>query len=219
MTDTLPPPPPGAAVEAQPKKKVSCWAVGCGGCLLVLLILIGFGIYIFNSLFDEPFEPLELAPAEKEQMDLRLDDIEKLQTQAEQNGENWIPAEGFRVTEQEINYWMSKESGEAGDAVRVDFEPGEIYAEIRTGEPGSDKRIKLGARVTVKEGPDGLDIRIVDVKVGKISLPKSVLEALASENLAQEMIDDPEVQNQLENSIGGVEILKDAILLLPPKAE
>ncbi len=219
MTDPVPPS-PSAVVQPEKKKGPSCWTVGCGGCLVLVLILVGIGVYINwqiqTKFLVEPFESMQLAESEMEKMDARLEEVEQLQSAAEASGENWIPAEGLTFSEQEVNYWLSQENPEFGDSVRIDFEPDEINAELRVGEPGG-RRLKLSARVSVKEGPDGLDVRIVDLKLGNISLPEQFLKELSSENLAQDAIDDPEVQQQLKESVGGVEILKDAILVLPPK--
>jgi len=219
MSDPVPPPATVAGMQAQ-KKGPSCWTIGCGGCLVMLLLMIGAGVYINwqirKNFLVEPFEPLEVEEAERVEMDAKLEEMKQLQSEAEASGENWIPAEGLRLTEQEVNYWLSQEESDLQDSVRIDFEPDEISAELRVGDEGSIRRLKLSARISVKEGPDGLDVRIVDVKLGSFSLPEEILKELASENLAEDAIDDPEVQEQLKESVGGVEVLKDAILLLPP---
>jgi hypothetical protein len=62
-----------------------------------------------------------------------------------------------------------------------------------------------------------MDVRLADVKLGSVSLPQSVLREFRKENLAREMLEDPEIQKELDRSLGGVEVGKDEIRLLPPE--
>ena len=128
-----------------------------------------------------------------------------------------MPADGLRLTETEVNYWISQQDVEYSDAVRLDFEPGQSRAEMRWGEPGSKQRWNLSGTISVEQVEEGLDVRLLDLRMGGFALPASVMDEVGTENLAAEMFSDPQTRKDFQEKVEKIEILKDEILLIPKK--
>ncbi|MGA0369896.1 MAG: hypothetical protein ACO3N7_10645 [Kiritimatiellia bacterium] len=216
MTDSLPPPisPPSET----PKSGRNCWVVGCSGCLIVLAVIVLLGMLISwqikRTFLVEPFEPVQLSPQEEKAAQLKLESLNLLEEGGKSPEKLEIPQQGLLLTEDEMNYWISTQDNELADSVRLDFEPGELTAEVRMGEPGG-KRWNLKARLSVVHEDNLLDVRLLDLKLGRFSLPASLMDEFAKENLATETFEDPETRAAFESRVERIEILKDQILFIP----
>jgi hypothetical protein len=219
MTDTLPPPAP-PPVQSESKGR-SCWIVGCSGCLIALLVLVLLGFagmwWLRKTFMVEPFDPIEISETEAAAADAKLKSLNLLNEQGQISDEFEMPPEGLRLTESEVNYWISKQDPEIADAVRLDFEPGLIRGEFRWGEPGSQQRWNLSGTISVEQKEDELDIRLLDLRMGGFALPDSVMKEIGAENLAAEAFADPETKKDFQEKVEKIEILKDEILLIPKK--
>lgn len=218
MTDALPPPVP-AKSETQ-KKGRNCWVVGCSGCLIgiALLVIIGMVVtwQVKRAFMVEPFEPIEMTQTEEANAEAKLKALNLLESEGNAPEDFEIPEQGLVLSEDEMNYWISRMDNEFSDAVRLDFEPGEVTAEMRMGE-GSGKRLSVMATLTVVQTEEDLDVRLIDLKLGKFSLPNSMKEEYRKENLALEAFSDPETKEAFQSRVEKIEILKDEILFVPKK--
>ena len=219
MTDTLPPPAP-PPVQSESKGR-NCWIVGCSGCLIVILLVVVLGFvgmwWLRKTFMVEPFEPIEISQTEAAAADAKLKSLNLLDEEGQVSDDFEMPPGGLRLTETEVNYWISQQNVEYADMVRLDFEPDEIRAEMRWGEPGSTQRWNLSGTVSVEQVDDGLDVRLLDLRMGGFALPSSVMEEIGTENLAAEMFSDPQTKQDFQEKVEKIEILKDAILLVPKK--
>lgn len=218
MTQSLAPPtPPPPPAESKGK---NCWLVGCSGCLIVLLVLflgaIGGWLWLKSQFMVEPFEPIELTPTEETQMEAKLKAYNMIDDGGEISEDFEFPAEGIVLTEAELNYFISMHGDEMADSLRIDLEPNEISAELRVGESGSAKRWGFLGKVSVEQTESGLDVRLIDLKLGPFNLPKELLDEIATENLAEEVFaEDPAAREQFEQNVEKIEIQKDRILFIP----
>jgi hypothetical protein len=219
MTDPLTPPAP-PPVTSDSKGK-NCWVIGCGGCLIALLVLVlvvvGIGMWIKNTFLVEPFEPVSPAATEQARMEEKFRSYNLLNDSGQLADEFTVPEDGMVLTEDEVNYLISTYVDDLSDSVRIDFEPGEITANIRVGEPGSQDRWSLSARISLEQTESGLDVRLLDVTMGGFALPKDVMAEIGAENLAEDAFSDPEFREQFEQNVEKIEVQKDQILLLPRK--
>jgi hypothetical protein len=219
MPENLKPPAP-PPVQSESKGR-NCWLVGCSGCLIVLLlmVLLGFaGIWWVRKTFMvEPFDPIELSETEAAKAEEKLKSLNLLGEDGQAVEEFEMPEEGLLLSENEVNYWISQQDEELADSVRLDFEPGQIRAELRWAEPGSQQRWNLSGTVSVEQTETGLDVRLLDLRMGGFALPKAVIDEAGKENLAAEVFSDPEVQKDFQEKVEKIEVLKDQILLVPKK--
>jgi hypothetical protein len=212
MTDHLPP--PISSNTPAPKKATNCWVAGCGGCLGLLALLILTGMIIGRLVMVDPFKPVELSATEIQASKLKIEALEmNTQSDVPKSGLR-LQSDGIRFTEQEVNYWISQSSDEMAGMLRIDFEPGEIIAQLRAGE-GPGKRINLMGRVSVAKAGEQFDIRLLEVKLGKFPFPASAISKFKDKNLIEEIFRDPEERKLFEESIESIEILKDQILIIP----
>jgi hypothetical protein len=216
MTDTLPPPVPAQAPT--PQKGRNCWLVGCSGCLIALLLLIAIVSVAFwslrRSVMVDPFDPVELQPAEQAIADAKLQSFNLLNREGRLPDDFTFPAQGIQLTEREVNYWISKMDNELADAVRLNFEPGHITVEMRVGDR-SRSRWLINAELSVEQMESGPDVRLVNARLGRYGLPKAILEEISKENLIKELLDDQETRKEIESHVGRIEVLKDEILIIP----
>lgn len=211
MTTHLPP--PISSKTPDPKKSTNCWVVGCGGCLGMLALLILIGMVIGRLVMVEPFKPVELSPSEVEASKMKLQALEMNNQTGSTQRRLRLPSDGIRFTEQEVNYWISQSGDEMAGMLRIDFEPGEVIAQLRAGE-GNGKRINLMGRVSMEKVGDQLDIRLLEIKLGKIPFPSAAISKFKDQNLMVEIFRDPEERKVFEESIESIEILKDQILII-----
>lgn len=221
MTDTLPPPMPARSPD--PKKGRNCWLVGCSGCLIALLLLIlvvGIGFWsLKRSLMVDPFGPVEMSAVEKSEAEAKLQSYNMLDSDGRMPDDFTFPEGGILLTENEVNYWISRMGNELSDAVRLDFEPNYIGAELRVGETGSSRWL-IKAEVSVEQTESGPDIRLINARLGSFGLPKSILEEISKENLMEEMVEDAESREEIKTHVERIEVLKDQIRIVPkPQAD
>lgn len=219
MTDSLPPPAP-PPVHSESKGR-NCWIVGCSGCLIALLVLVLLGVagmwWLKKTFMVEPFEPIELSETDAQRADAKLKSLKLLDDQGQISREFVMPPEGLRLTENEVNYWISQQDTEIKDAVRLDFEPGQVRGEFRWNTSGSKQRWNLSGTISVEQTADELDIRLLDLRMGGFTLPASMMNEIGSENLAAEMFSDPQTKKDFQEKVEKIEILKDEILLVPKR--
>ncbi len=217
MTDTLPPPRLPNASSSE-KKGRNCWLVGCGGCLGVLaifIILSMVAVWQFKRTFMvEPFVPIELSASEETQMREKLESLNLLDADGNAPDKFEIPSEGMTLSEAEVNYWISSLDDTASDSVRVDFEPNEIIAELRLGNPGG-KRLMVKAIIGVPADAKSFDFELLDLKLGNISISEAMISKLADGNTEFSTDMDPEMQKELDSKLDRIEILKDEIRFIP----
>lgn len=209
------------AQSPDPQKGRNCWLVGCGGCLIALLILILIVAAAFwafkRSVMVDPFEPVEMSAVEKEQAEAKLQSYNMLDSKGELPEDFTFPEEGIVLSEQEVNYWISRLDNELSDTVRLDFEPNYIGAEIRAGEGGKSRWL-IKAEVSVEQTESGPDIRLINARIGKFGLPKSILKEINKENLMDEMLEDEESREEIKAHVERIEVLKDQIRIVPRPA-
>ena len=219
MTDTLPPPAP-PPVQSESKGR-NCWIMGCSGCLIVILLVVVLGFvgmwWLRKTFMVEPFEPIEITETQAAAADVKLKSLNLLNDDGQVSEDFTMPPGGLRLTETEVNYWISQQNVEYADAVRLDFEPGQIRAELRWGDPGSMQRWNLSGTISVEQTPEELDVRLLDLRMGGFKLPQSVMDEVGTENLAAEMFSDPQTKKDFQEKVEKIEILKDEILLVPKK--
>lgn len=214
MSDVLPP--PMSAREPEPAKSRNCWVVGCGGCLGGLALLVIAGMVLASLVMAPPFEPVTLSPAERAQAEMKFRLLETQQAEGRMDPLRTEFGQGLELTEQEVNYWISQAPDAFAGMLRLDFEPGEITARLRVGE-GQGKRVQLVGRVSVKQTGDQLEIRLVEVRMGRLPLPASLMKAFQNRDLMQEIFPNPRDRELFETSIEHIEIEKDRIRVIPRK--
>lgn len=206
------------AQTPDPKKGRNCWVVGCGGCLIALLLLILAGSFAFWSLNRalrvDPFDPIEMTALEKAEAETKLQSYNLLDSAGRMPQDFTFPEDGIVLTENEVNYWISRMDNELSDAVRLDFEPDYIGAEIRVGGPGRSRWL-IKAEVSVVQTELGPDIRLINARFGKFGLPKALLEEISKDNLLEELVEDAESREQIKNHVQRIEVLKDQIRIVP----
>ncbi|MEX2606645.1 MAG: hypothetical protein WD708_04805 [Kiritimatiellia bacterium] len=221
MTEPLPPPMP--AQSADPDKGRNCWVVGCSGCLiafLLLIVVVGIAFWsLKRSLMVDPFGPVEMTAVEKDIAEAKLTSYNMLNSDGKIPEDFTFPEGGILLTENEVNYWISRSGNDLSDAVRLDFEPNFIGAEMRIGDPGSSRWL-ITAEVSVEQTESGPDIRLINARLGKFSLPKSFMEEISKENLMEDLLEDEESREEIKTHVERIEVLKDQIRIVPkPQAE
>lgn len=203
----------------------NCWAVGCGGCLGVLVLMLALGwagwMYMKRSLSVDAFDPMKITEVEKEEARGKLEAVRLLDSEKGEGGADVapIPEEGLVISERELNYWLSTQDPELAESVRLRLAPGALTAEVRAKMDGSDKRLGMRATVSVEQKGDVLDIRVRELKLGSFTLPKAVMRELAEENIGEEIFKDPEVRKAFNDTIERIEVREGEILLVPRRSE
>lgn len=218
MTVPLPPPRPDHHGEKDQKNR-SCWVTGCGGCLLVLFLLILLGMFMtwqFNRSFKvEAFAPLNLSAAEEAEIRGRLRSLKLLDAEGRPASEPiHLPAEGLSLSETEVNYLISQQAEGMSDSIRLDFEPGELTMEIRMGPP-EGKRLRMNAKVSVPASGNFQEVRLEQLKIGNFPVPVFMMDELRGEDLDIKFYQNPGAQKAFEAQVERIEIQKDRILFVP----
>ncbi|MDF3127945.1 hypothetical protein P0Y35_01920 [Kiritimatiellaeota bacterium B1221] len=217
MTDTLPPPRNSNAGSTE-KKGRNCWLVGCGGCLGVLALFVIISMVavwqLKRSLMVEPFVPVELSASEETRMREKLESLNLLDAEGKVPDTFEMPSEGMTLSEAEVNYWISRLDDSTADSVRVDFEPEQIIAELRLGNPGG-KRLMVKATIGVPSQAKSFDFELIDLKLGNFSVSEDWISKMTDGNTDLSTDLDPETQKELESKVDRIEILKDEIRFIP----
>ncbi|GEM_PF-1083999 len=227
MSDPTPPPmpppvPPSGGTPlttTKPPKKSggkNCLLYGCGGCGVVVLVLSLVGYFVFmsfmRSLTADPFPVAEISEARSEELDKTFEPFIAAQESEEPFT---LPEGGMRISEQDINDFIMLEGGEMADSLRVQLQEGQITFEGRFGDAGQKDRVKVSGTMAVFQGAAGLEIQLTDIQLGKFSLPQAFMDEISQENIAEDMLEDPEFKKFIQESIGGIEVLDGEIILLP----
>ena len=217
MTDPLTPPaPPPVPNESKGK---NCWIVGCSGCLIVVLVIFLGSVFAVNwaknNFMTEPFEPLDLLPEEEARIEAKFEGLQMLNDQGGVREDFELPAGGLILTETEVNYMISNSNDDMADALRIDFEPGEVMAELRIlFEEGGD-HFRMSAGVSIEHVDGVLDVRLTNIGMGPFDMPAEILEDADSENLAEDFFEDDQAREAFQESIERIEVQKDQILIVP----
>lgn len=212
MTDSLPPPLP--VDPASRTKGRNCWVTGCGGCLILLGLLVVAGMIFAKLLFVEPFKPIVLTESEIESARAKMQRLQLWDESGQTPGEQFFDKEGLRFSEKEVNYWLGLQDAEMARMLRLDFEPGQLSAELRLGER-EGRHMRWIGTVSIQKEAEGLDIRLLDVKMGRFPVPSTFISGYLDINLINELFPDPVSREKFESSIERIEILKDQILIIP----
>ena len=227
MTDPLLPPnappppvvsPPGGAPPPPPPKTSSgkgCWMAGCGGCLILLIVMFLAGFFVVRSMRDAlnqpPFPPLEeLTPAERATLETKKSMLESLEDETQPTR---IPPSGLLVTAREINAWLIQENEEMADAVRISTEPDILRVQARVGEGRS--RVAFEIAVSVVQVGDRLEMNIRDMRIGNFRVPRFIMKDLENEDLLRELFTDPQVRQGFSDVVERIEIREDGVLFVP----
>ncbi|WFB35075.1 hypothetical protein P3T73_12985 [Kiritimatiellota bacterium B12222] len=214
MTDSLPPP---LNKDSQPKSNRSCWFVGCGGCLVVLALLVLIGMFIgwqIKRNVVEAFEPIALTPTEEAQVRETLISNNLLTAEGGIPEKFEMPDHEVVLSELEVNYWIEQTNPEVSQLLRVDFEPGVLKLNLRVGAEGQ-KRILWILSLKLDQTEEGIQVRVAGLKIGMISVPSYWIEQLQEESFGDDLLSDPELQAQLNEVVERIDILKDEILFVP----
>lgn len=212
MTDPLPPPLP--VDPASHTKGRNCWVTGCGGCLILLGLLVVAGMIFAKLLFVEPFKPIVLTESEIESARAKIQRLQLWDESGQAPGEQYFDKEGLRFSEKEVNYWLGMQDAEMARMLRLDFEPGQLSAELRLGER-EGRHMRWIGTVSIQKEAEGVDIRLLDVKMGRFPVPSTFISRYRDINLINELFPDPVSREKFASSIERIEILKDQILFIP----
>lgn len=205
------PPPPA------PASNKGCWKVGCGGCLVVLLLLAGFGFFVYLSIrsaFNQPpFEPLELTPAEEIELQRKTN---RFQALAEGEGTVAPPQEGFFFTGRELTAWLERENPDLANTIRISTEPDLLRLEIRLEDSEREgPRIGMEAAARIVQVGDRVEFNLVEIRMGPFRVPRFVMREIAREDLFQDLFADPEIRQAFSDHVERFEIRADGIWLMP----
>ncbi|TWT30197.1 hypothetical protein KOR34_47550 [Posidoniimonas corsicana] len=196
--------------ETQPEKKPKgCLFYGCLiagiGFVLMLLLLVGGGVggYFFLKGQVDKYtstEPVDIPVSEASEEEIA--EIQARVDSLQQAVENDAPAaeNELVLTSDDINALIAGNEDLKG-RVYVTIENGEITGDVSIplDEVPMGAGRFLNAKVTLDASYEG-GIPIVTLKAGEVNgqpLPQQFIDALAKENLAKDLLDEPEVAEKI----------------------
>lgn len=206
------------------KKPKGCLFYGClfGGIALLLMIVlaIGAGIWGYRFLKGEVQSYTAEEPAEIPVVEAAPEQLAELQAQIEQLQkavESGEPAEANEIvlTADQINALIASEEDLKGK-VFIRIEEGEISGDVSIpadGFPfGEGRFFNASASFEVSYENGELVVTLKDATVKGEEIPEMISEALANENLAEDLNKDPEMVERLER-FESIEVREDKLIL------
>lgn len=198
-----------------------CVLSGCLGlvvCSVLGLLLIGASaVWLYQSQLakytsreSRTLPRVELSDEEIHEIEMRLEEFHGSLEKGE-------IVEPFVLSEDEINALISQQDPFRG-RVYVDIEEGRMTAQVSMPTdqiPGGQGRYFNGEVTIEAELKDGeLNVRVDQASVNDQPVPEVVLSELRKQNLAQEIMQDPEARKTLDR-FESLRMEKDRIVLIP----
>jgi len=206
-------------------------AKGCGiGCLIALgsmAVIACVGIYVvwsvagtmLETFTDETARPLPAIEMPQEERDALL-----ARAQAFGNAlETGVPAETLRLNSNEINVLLRALAPDALpllENIHVSIEDTLLKADVsipsvQFGIPGRYVNGTGVFEISLKNGAPAIYLQ--DFTVGSKAVPRQLLDAFRSENMAQGLSDDPVLRRYIEQ-LDAIEVTGGEIVLTPKTA-
>lgn len=213
------------------RSRRGCFLYGClifAGLFVALIVVTSVSLYIgvqrlvtaVESVTEDmplSFPVVESTKAEREQLEKRLDDFQKLLESEDK------PISAFELTELEVNQLIQGEDDLKG-LIYIDFEPDQIKGEISLPLDSfadyfkslKGKYLNGNVEVTAEITRQGLlDVHIQNLTLGQgKTLPAEALKTMKNENLAKDVNLNVEFVKAMKK-IERLEILKDKVRLVP----
>lgn len=225
--------PPSMPVAAKKDNTTTCLLVGCGVftvSVILLIALVVVGGYIFWGIAKNKLVDISTAePAPVPTAVISDDAYAALKERVEAFGDelkNDTATEPLTLTANELNALIQRDdSGKVKvKGLFITVDEGKLHAdfslpvgEIFPIEELKGRYINGGGSLLVHTTNGKLFAYLDGIEVNGAPLPAQFSEALASENMAEGMMDDPEFK-ELMGHIASIDVRQDEIVITPKSA-